>query len=84
MLAKEAYDLAVLADNQSESMIQERTDLLDKLDEFQKMTGASPAEIRNLALEVSQCLSLESILTVENSLWRCSVTTVTKTILTLI
>jgi hypothetical protein len=34
-------------------MILERTDLIDKLDEFHNMVGATPAEIRNLALEVS-------------------------------
>jgi hypothetical protein len=74
-LAKEAYFLALLAGNQSESMILERVDLVDKLAEFHGMTGATPAEIRNLALEVSYCLSHESILTVESSLWRCFVTT---------
>lgn len=67
--------LAQQAGNQSESMILERTDLLDKLAEYNDMTGATPAEIRNLALEVSYCLSHESILTVESSLWRCFITT---------
>ncbi|XP_021926605.1 laminin subunit beta-1 isoform X2 [Zootermopsis nevadensis] len=50
-LAKQAYDTALLASNQSENMILERTDLTDKLDEFHNMAGATPAEIRNLALE---------------------------------
>jgi hypothetical protein len=57
-------------------MIQERTELLDKLAEFHDMPGATPAEIRKLALEVSHCLSYESVLTLESSLWRCFVTTV--------
>jgi hypothetical protein len=39
-------------------MILERTDLIDKLDEFHNMAGATPAEIRNLALEVSFNLTL--------------------------
>ena len=82
-LAKEAYDLAVLAGNQSESMIQERTELLEKLTEYHNMVGATPAEIRNLALDVSHCLSYESIPTVENSLWRCFVTTFNRTVLPL-
>jgi len=57
-------------------MIQERTELLDKLTEFHNMPGATPAEIRKLALEVSHCLSYESALTVDSSLWRCFVTSV--------
>jgi hypothetical protein len=51
-------------------MIQERTDLLDKLAEFNNMAGATPAEIRNLALEVSHHMSHENVLsevTVESS-----------------
>jgi hypothetical protein len=64
-------------------MMQERSELLDKLAEYHDMTGATPAEIRNLALDVSHCLSYESILTVESSLWRCFVTTVTRTVLPL-
>jgi hypothetical protein len=62
-------------------MIQERTELLDKLAEYHAMTGATPAEIRNVALDVSHCLSYERILTVESSLWRCFVTRVTRTVL---
>jgi hypothetical protein len=34
-------------------MLLERTDLVEKLEEFHSMAGATPAEIRNLALEVS-------------------------------
>jgi hypothetical protein len=62
-------------------MIQERNDLVDKLDEFDKMTGATPAEIRNLASEVSYCLCHDSIPTVESSLWRCFVITVIRTVM---
>lgn len=60
-LAKEAYDTALLAGNQSESMVQERADLVEKLDEFHGMAGATPAEIRNLALEVSYRISHSSV-----------------------
>jgi hypothetical protein len=60
-LAKEAYDTALLAGNQSESMVQERADLVEKLDEFHSMAGATPAEIRNLALEVSYSIGHGSI-----------------------
>jgi hypothetical protein len=66
-------------------MIQERADLLDKLAEFHNMAGATPAEIRNLALEVSHDMSHESIIpevTVESSLWGHFVTIVTRTVLT--
>jgi hypothetical protein len=42
-------------------MVQERADLVEKLDEFLSMAGATPAEIRNLALEVSYIISLGSI-----------------------
>jgi hypothetical protein len=38
-------------------MVQERADLVEKLDEFHNMAGATPAEIRNLALEVSYSVS---------------------------
>ena len=65
-------------------MVQERTELLDKLAEYHDMTGATPAEIRNLALDVSHCLSYESTLTVKSSLWRCFVRTVTRTVLPLV
>jgi hypothetical protein len=42
-------------------MVQERADLVEKLDEFHSMAGATPAEIRNLALEVSFSISHGSI-----------------------
>lgn len=42
-------------------MVQERADLVEKLDEFHGMAGATPAEIRNLALEVSYRISHDSI-----------------------
>lgn len=73
----------MLAGNQSESIIQERNELFDKLAEYHEMGGATPAEIRNLALEVSHCLSYESMLTVRSGLWRCFDTRVTRTVLPL-
>jgi hypothetical protein len=39
-------------------VLQERADLIDKLDEFHNVAGATPAEIRNLALEVSYSLTV--------------------------
>jgi hypothetical protein len=47
-------------------MVQERADLVEKLDEFHNMAGATPAEIRNLALEVSYSVSHGSL---EFGLW---------------
>ena len=52
-LAKEAYDAALLASNHSDNMTLERADLVEKLSEFYNSMGATPTEIRNVALEVS-------------------------------
>ncbi|KAG8239974.1 hypothetical protein J437_LFUL019405 [Ladona fulva] len=51
-LAKEAYDSTLLAQNRSESAIQNTAIIIEKLETFLERAGAKPAEIRKLAEKV--------------------------------
>ena len=54
--AQNAYDIALEARNRSEDTVQKSSDLVKKLQLFLNAPGATPAEIRNVALDVSKFL----------------------------
>lgn len=54
--AQLAYDTALEARNRSEDTVQKSSDVVKKLQLFLNTPGATPAEIRNVALDVSKLI----------------------------